>query len=179
MLAGPRSLRMPFPLDRSTTWPHVDGEPGEFSYARTSNPTVAEAERRLGELDGGSALLFSSGMAAASAVVLALLEPGATVALAAGAYYGTGALLDELARWGLRHVEFDQSGPPPDGVQLLWLEAPSNPFLTLPDLDAAAARPAPVLVDATVASPVHLRPLERGADLVLHSATKVMGGHSD
>ena len=82
-------------------------------------------------------------------------------------------------RWGLKHVEFDQTGPPPDGVQLVWLEAPSNPFLTMPDFEAAAAHPAPVLVDATAATPVHLRPLEHGADLVLHSATKYLGGHSD
>jgi len=170
---------VPFPLDRSTTWAYADGEPGEFSYARTSSPTVAEAERRLAELDGGTALLFASGMAAATAVVLALLEPGATVALAEGAYYGTGVLFDELARWGLRHVEFDQTEPPPRDVQLVWLEAPSNPFLTMPDLEAAASHPAPVLVDATAASPVHLRPLEHGADLVLHSATKALGGHSD
>jgi cystathionine gamma-synthase len=64
-------------------------------------------------------------------------------------------------------------------VQLVWLEAPSNPFLTMPDFEAAAAHPAPVLVDSTAATPVHLRPLEHGADLVLHSATKYLGGHSD
>ncbi|HZR95882.1 MAG TPA: PLP-dependent transferase [Gaiellaceae bacterium] len=170
---------MPFPLDRSTIWPYEDGEPGEFSYARTSSPTVAEAERRLGELDRGTALLFASGMAASSAVVLGLLEPGATVALAAGAYYGTGTLFSELARWGLRHVEFDQTGAPPPDTQLVWLEAPSNPFLAMPNLAAAAAHAAPVLVDATAATPVNLRPLEHGADLVLHSATKSLGGHSD
>ena len=82
-------------------------------------------------------------------------------------------------RWGLKHVEFDQTGPPPEGVQLVWLEAPSNPFLTMPDFEAAAAHPAPVLVDATAATPINLRPLEHGADLVLHSATKYLGGHSD
>ena len=64
-------------------------------------------------------------------------------------------------------------------MQLVWLEAPSNPFLTMPDFDAAAAHPAPVLVDATAATPVHVRPLEQGADLVLHSATKYLSGHSD
>jgi cystathionine gamma-synthase len=76
-------------------------------------------------------------------------------------------------------VEFDQTGPPPDGVQLVWLEAPSNPYLTMPDLEAAASHPAPVVVDATVATPVYLRPLERGADFVLHSATKYLAGHDD
>ena len=82
-------------------------------------------------------------------------------------------------RWGLRVVEFDQTGPPPEDVQLVWLEAPSNPYLTMPDLEAAAAHPAPVVVDATVATPVHLRPLEHGADFVLHSATKYLAGHDD
>jgi cystathionine gamma-synthase len=96
-----------------------------------------------------------------------------------GSYYGTTTLFRELARWGLRHVEFDQTGPPPEGVDLVWLEAPSNPFLTMPDLDSAAAHPAKVLVDATAATPVYLRPLEHGADLVLHSATKFLTGHHD
>src|SRR5205814_9813573 len=116
---------------------------------------------------------------AATALVLTELEPGATIALAAGAYFGTGTLFARLEPWGLRVVEFDQTGPPPEGVQLVWLEAPSNPYLTMPDLEAAAAHPAPVVVDATVATPVHLRPLEHGADLVLHSATKYLAGHDD
>jgi cystathionine gamma-synthase len=166
-------------LDRSTFWPYEDGEVGEFYYQRYAHPTGVAAERVLGELDGGEALLFSSGAGATTAVVLALLEPGATIAVAKGCYYGTPTLFRELERWGLEHVEFDQTGPPPDGVQLVWLETPSNPFLTMPDLEAAAAHPAPVLVDATAATPVHLRPLEHGADLVLHSATKYLSGHSD
>jgi cystathionine gamma-synthase len=167
------------PLDRSTLWPFEDGEPGAFYYQRQAHPTGVAAERALGELDGGTALLFSSGAGATTSVVLALLEPGDTIAVAEGCYYGTPTLFRELERWGLRHVEFDQTGPPPEGVQLVWLEAPSNPFLTMPDLGAAAAHPAPVLVDATAATPVHLRPLEHGADLVLHSASKYLSGHSD
>ncbi len=170
---------MTTPLDRSTTWPYEDGEPGAFSYARFSSPTVAEAERRLGELDGGEALLFASGAAAATSVVLALLSPGQTVALAEGAYYGTGVLLGELSRWGVRHVEFDQTGPPPRDVDLVWIEAPSNPFLNMPDFEAAAAHPARVICDATAATPLHVKPLERGCDLVLHSATKFLAGHDD
>src|SRR3989440_4789042 len=166
-------------VDRSTIWPYQDAEPGEFYYQRYAHPTGVEAERALGELDGGHALLFPSGAGATTALVLALLSPGDTIALAEGAYFGTGVAFAQLERGGLRHLEFDQTGPPPEGVQLVWLEAPSNPFLTMPDLDAAAAHPAPVLVDATAATPVHLRPLEHGADLVLHSATKYLGGHSD
>ena len=87
--------------------------------------------------------------------------------------------MGELGRWGLRHVEFDQTEPPPDGVDLAWLEAPSNPFLSMPDLEAAAGHPARVVVDSTVATPIHLRPLEHGADFVLHSGTKYLAGHSD
>ncbi len=168
------------PLDRSTLWPYDErGELGGFYYQRYGSPTVAAAEDALGELDGGTALLFPSGAAATTALVLSLLEPGDTIALAAGGYFGTGVTFATLARWDLRVVEFDQIGPPPDGVQLVWLEAPSNPYLTLPDLEAAVAHPAPVVVDATVATPVHLRPLEHGADFVLHSATKYLAGHDD
>jgi cystathionine gamma-synthase len=166
-------------LDRSTIWPYREGEPGEFIYQRYGHPTGAEAERRLGDLDGGHALLFSSGAGATTALALTLLEPGKTIALAEGAYFGTGVSFRELERWGLRHVEFDQTGSPPEGVDLVWLEAPSNPFQTMPDLEAAAAHPAPVVVDATAATPIHLRPLEHGADFVLHSATKCLAGHDD
>jgi cystathionine gamma-synthase len=166
-------------VDRSTIWPYLDGEPGEFYYQRYGHPTGVEAERRLGELDGGHALLFASGAGATTALVLALLSPGDTIALAEGAYFGTGVAFKELGRWGLRFVEFDQTSAPPKDVQLVWLEAPSNPFLTMPDLEAAAAHPARVVVDATAATPVHLRPLEHGADFVLHSATKFLAGHDD
>jgi cystathionine gamma-synthase len=167
------------PLDRSTQWPYERGEPGAFSYQRFGSPTVAAAEAALGELDGGRALLFPSGAGATTALVLSLLRPGDAIALAEGGYYGTGRTFEALAEWGLRVVEFDQTGPPPPDVQLVWLEAPSNPYLTMPDLEAAAAHPAPVVVDATVATPIHLRPLEHGADFVLHSATKYLAGHSD
>jgi cystathionine gamma-synthase len=167
------------PIDRSTTWPYEDGEAGAYTYARFSSPTIAEAERRLGELDGGEALLFSSGAAACASVVLALLSPGRTVAFAEGCYYGTGVLLDELARWDVRSVEFDQTGKPPDRVDLVWIEAPSNPFLTMPDFEAASAHPARVVCDATAATPLHVRPLDLGCDVVVHSATKYLAGHDD
>jgi len=167
------------PVDRSTTWPYEDGEPREFTYSRYSSPTVAEAERRLGELDGGEALLFASGMAASTGIVMTYLSPGQTVALAEGAYYGTGVMLDEIERWGLNHVEYDQTGPPPAGADLIWIEAPSNPFLTMPNFEACAAHPAPVVCDATAATPLHVRPLELGCDFVVHSATKFLAGHDD
>jgi cystathionine gamma-synthase len=166
-------------VDRSTIWPYEDGEPGPFLYQRYGHPTGVEAERALGELEGGTAVLYPSGAGATTALVLTMLGPGDTIALAEGCYFGTGVLFRTLARWGLRTLEFDQTGPPPADVQLVWLEAPSNPFLTMPDLEAAAAHPAPVVVDSTAATPIHLRPLEHGADFVLHSATKYLSGHDD
>ena len=166
-------------VDRSTIWPYRDGEPGDFYYQRYAHPTGVDAERTLGELEGGEALLFPSGTAAGTAIALAFCKPEDTIALAEGAYFGTHVLFDQLAHWGLRVVEFDQTATPPSGADLVWLEAPSNPFLTMPDFDAATAHTAPVVVDATAATPVYLRALERGADFVLHSATKYLGGHDD
>ena len=166
-------------LDRSTIWPYRDGEAGEFFYSRYDHPAGVEAERALGELEGGHALLFSSGAAASTTAALGLVGPGQTIALAEGAYYGTSMLFRELERWGLRFVEFDQTGAAPDAADLIWLEAPSNPFLTFPDMEAAAAHSARLLVDATASTPVLFRPLEHGADVVLHSATKYLGGHHD
>jgi cystathionine gamma-synthase len=167
------------PLDRATIWPYRRGDPGELYYQRYAHPNGLAAERALGELEGGEALLFPSGAGATTALVLGLLEPGQTIALAEGAYYGTAVLFAALERWGVRFVEFDQTGPPPEGVDLVWLEAPSNPFLTMPDLETAVARPARVVVDSTASTPVYLRPLESGADFAVHSATKFLGGHDD
>jgi cystathionine gamma-synthase len=167
------------PLDRATIWPYREGEPGELYYQRYAHPNGLAAEGKLTELEGGEALLFPSGAGATTALVLGLLEPGQTIALAEGGYYGTGVLFDALQRWGVRHVEFDQTGPPPEGVELVWLEAPSNPFLTMPDIESAVASPARVVVDSTAATPVYLRPLDAGADFALHSATKYLGGHHD
>lgn len=170
---------MTTPIDRSTTWPYIDGEPGAFTYSRYSSPTLVEAERQLGALDGGEALLFSSGSAATTSILLGLMSPGQTIAIAEGCYYGTGVVMDELARWGLARVEFDQTGTPPTGVDLVWLEAPSNPFLTMPDFEAAAAHSARVVCDSTAATPLVVRPLEKGCDIALHSATKYLAGHDD
>jgi cystathionine gamma-synthase len=167
------------PLDRSATWPYEDGEPGRFSYARADHPTGVACEEALGTLDGGQALLFPSGMAAVTCVVLTMLRPGGTLALAEGAYYGHRTLLDHLAPWGVNVVEFDQTRPPPDDADLILVEAPANPILTMPDLEAAVAHPAPVVCDSTVSSPLRLRPLERGCDVALHSATKILAGHDD
>ena len=170
---------MTTPLDRAATWPYENGEPGRFSYARADHPAGVAVEEALGELDGGKALLFPSGAGATAAVVLTMCRSGDTIAIAEGAYYGTSELFKQLAPWGLRYVEFDQTGPPPAEATLVWIEAPANPMLTMPDFEAAAAHPAPVVCDSTIATPLGIRPLELGCDVVLHSATKYLGGHDD
>ena len=171
------------PVDRATVHAYQDATPGPFYYQRLAHPVGADAERLLSELDGGEALLFPSGMGATTALMLALLAPGAKVAVADGGYYGTvGLLRGELVRWGLDVVGFDQTGDPP-GADLVWLEPCANPLMTFPDLDAVIERVhaagGRVAVDNTVLSPLLLRPLEHGADFVMHSATKILAGHHD
>jgi cystathionine gamma-synthase len=170
-------------LERATIHRYADATPGPVYYQRLAHPVGLEAERLIGELEGGAALLFPSGAGATTALVLALLEPGAVIAVADGGYWGTVALLrDELSRWGLEVVTFDQTGPPPQ-ADLVWLEPCSNPLLSFPDLEASIGRAhaagGRVVVDNTVLSPLLLRPLEHGADFVLHSATKILAGHHD
>src|ERR1700722_464339 len=100
------------PVAQTTIEPYDAGEPGAFFYQRYAHRVGAEAERMLGELDGGGALLFPSGAGATASLMLATLSPGATVAVADGGYFGTvGLLRGELARWGLNTVGFDQTGP--------------------------------------------------------------------
>ena len=165
-------------VDDSVSWAYDDGEPRAYSYARAGHPAGVACEEALGALDGGRALLFPSGMAAVTTAVLTLARPGQTVALAHGAYYGHHVLLELLGTWDLCCVEFDQTATPPP-ADLILIEAPSNPLLTMPDFDAAASHPAPVVCDATVASPLRVRALDRGCDVALHSATKILSGHDD
>jgi cystathionine gamma-synthase len=170
-------------VDRATIKPYRDAEPGPFYYQRAGHPVGVETEHQLGELEGGHALLYPSGMGAVTALILGLLAPGARVAIADGGYYGTVALVsNHLTRWGLEVVAFDQTQPPPE-CDLVWLEPCANPMLTFPDLatsiEHAHAFGAQVVVDNTVLSPLLLRPLEYGADFVLHSASKILAGHHD
>jgi cystathionine gamma-synthase len=167
-------------VDRSTIWPYDEkGEPRDFYYSRYAHPTGAAAEARLGEVERGEALLYASGMAASTAVVLAFARPGTRIALAEGAYFGTSVLFRRLAGWGLEFVEYDQTGPPPRDAEIVWVESPANPILTLPDWDALRAHPGLVVCDATVSTPVYLKALDEGADVVVHSATKFLtGSHS-
>jgi cystathionine gamma-synthase len=167
-------------IDRRTAWPYDEqGEPGPFTYQRYAHPAGAAAEAALGELEGGEALVFSSGTAAVTASVFALCKPGSTIALAAGAYFGTGVTFAQFEPWGLDVVEFDQTGPPPADADVVWLESPANPLLTLPNWEAIRGHAGVVVCDATASTPVFLRALDEGADVVLHSATKYLTGHHD
>jgi cystathionine gamma-synthase len=164
--------------DRATIWPYEQGEPGRFFYSRYAHPAGAAAEERLGALEGGDALLYSSGMGATTAIVLALAKPGTTIALAEGAYYGTSVLMRDLARWGVELVEYDQTGPPPP-ADIVWVERPANPVLTEPSWEHVRAHGGLVVCDATIATPVYAHPLDEGADIVLHSGTKYLCGRHD
>jgi len=161
---------------------------GELVYARDGTPTWAQLESVVGALEGGGAVAFSSGMAAATAVLEAL-PAGARVAVSQVAYHGVHVLLEEREAAGrLTHERVDALDLAAieracEGAQLLWLESPMNPLIAIADIKAvsaaAHARGASVLVDSTLATPLRQQPLDLGADLVLHSATKYIGGHSD
>ena len=172
------------PLVLTSTY-HADGE---VVYARSGNPTWSAFEAALGDLEGGEALVLSSGMAAVTAG-LSLLPHGGTVVAPDAAYNGVVATLaaredDGSAR--VRRVDVADTAAviaALDGAHLLWLESPTNPLLEVADLPAllAAARERGVLcvVDNTFATPLLQRPLELGADVVVHSVTKYLSGHSD
>jgi cystathionine gamma-synthase len=165
-----------------------------YGYVRESNPTQEQLERALAALEGGAAaLVFGSG-AAAGVAVFQSLAPGSHIVFPDDAYYGyLIAAEDYFARWGLTHEVVDMADlealaralRPERSLpaRVAWLESPSNPLLKMTDLAAAAgvarAAGALVVVDNTFATPVLQRPLELGADVVLHSTTKYFGGHSD
>lgn len=161
---------------------------GPVDYARVGNPTWTALEDALGSLEGGRALAFASGMAAISAVV-SLVPHGAVVVAPRHAYSGTTALLDDLAASGaleVRTVDIEvgeQVERALDGADLLVAESPTNPMLEvadLPRLVAAAHREGAIVVcDNTFATPVLAQPLSVGSDMVVHSVTKYLSGHSD
>jgi cystathionine gamma-synthase len=164
--------------DRATIWPFDErGEPGQFYYSRNAHPAGVAAETELGRLEGGDALLYASGMGAIATTLLAFGRPGSTVAVAGGAYYGTGKLVRLLERWQLQLVEFDQTQAAPLDAEIVIVEAPANPVLTMPDFDALRAHPGLLVCDATLSTPVYLKALDQGADVVVHSGTKYLTGH--
>lgn len=161
-----------------------------FEYSRTGNPTRAALEACLASLEGGEmGLAFSSGLAATTAV-LSTLRPGDEVLAAADLYGGTFRLLEKVFKpWGLVTRFTDDPSPAgfesqlTDKTKLVWIESPTNPLLQILDIaeiaKVAHGRKAILAVDNTFASPYLQRPLELGADLVVHSTTKYLGGHSD
>ena len=161
---------------------------GGSEYGRQGNPTWDSFEAVLGALEGGRALAFSSGVAA-SAALFDLVPIGAAVVAPRHAYYGTIAQLVERDRRGqveLRLVDIDDTEQviaACQGAALVWIETPTNPALEIADI-AAIARAATqagaaVAVDNTFATPLRQKPLELGADFVVHSASKLLSGHSD
>jgi cystathionine gamma-synthase len=177
-------------IHQATTY--VQAAPGEFvedfDYSRSANPTRAALERALGELEGGRASAFASGMAAEHALITAVAHEGGHIVIPNDLYGGTYRLVDKvLKRWGLEYTMVDQTDPRavaeavrPE-TRLIWIETPTNPNLNTVDVAAivAAKQDALVAVDNTFATPVYQRPLELGADAVVHSTTKYLGGHSD
>ena len=162
---------------------------GDREYGRTGNPTWQAFEAALGDLEGGRALAFSSGLAAVS-TVLGLVAHGATVVGPRVSYNGTLLQLADLesrGRVATRLVDAEDTGgfvaAMDDDVALVWLESPTNPSLELSDIATIAAAAheagASVVVDNTFATPLLQQPLTLGADIVVHSATKFIGGHSD
>jgi cystathionine gamma-synthase len=160
-------------------------------YIRADNPAFDQPEALLAALEGGAdAMLFSSGMAAATSVFLSL-RPGDHVVAPRVMYWGLRSWLQTFARdWGVA-TDFVDMGDPatlkaslrPGATKLVWIETPANPLWTVTDIaavaDIAHAAGARVAADSTVATPVLAQPLSLGADLVMHSATKYLNGHSD
>ena len=180
------------PIHLSTTFEREpDGSyRAGYIYTRSGNPNRAALETSLGALEGGvAAACFASGSAATMAVFQSL-ESGTHVIAPNDAYYGTAKMLNELfARWGLAATFVDMADLDAvraafrDTTRLVWMETPSNPLLRITDIRAVAelahANGALAAVDNTWATPVLQRPLELGADLVMHSTTKYLAGHSD
>ena len=178
------------PVFQTSTYaqPRVAEHTG-YEYARTQNPTREKLEAAMASLEGGTdGVSFGSGCAATSAIQH-LLNAGDKVVSGDDIYGGTWRLFTKVfARQGVDYsfVDFTKVSPQdaiPDGTRLVWLESPTNPLLKVADIRALAARArqvgAQVVVDNTFATPVFQRPLELGADFVLHSTTKYIGGHSD
>jgi cystathionine gamma-lyase len=163
---------------------HLSGDPyaAPASYTRYGNPTWARYEKAVGGLEDAEAVLFSSGMAAAAALLLTSLKPGSVLAMDSGCYHGVRALTE--THLGPRGVEVRLAAPTElaeaaSGADLLWLESPSNPELEVYDLAALAGLGVTTVVDNTTAGALLQRPLDLGATYTLTSATKQMSGHAD
>ena len=181
------------PIYASSTFAQdgVGGLRNGYEYARTGNPTRTALESSLAAVeDGAFARAFSSGMAASDCALRAVLRPGDHIVIPDDAYGGTFRLIDKVFRgWGVAHTPVHLSdldavrAAISERTRMIWVETPTNPLLSIADIAALAeighAASAMVLVDNTFASPALQQPLGLGADIVLHSTTKYIGGHSD
>jgi cystathionine gamma-synthase len=170
----------------------VGGLRGGYEYSRSANPTRTALEGNLAALEEGErAFAFASGLAAEDTLLRALTMPGDHLVIPDDAYGGTFRLIDKVAvPWGLEHspaavsdVDAVRAAVRPGQTKLVWVETPTNPLLTIGDIEALAAvahdAGALLVVDNTFASPYLQQPLTLGADVVVHSTTKYCGGHSD
>lgn len=192
-MPDPRTGAVNIPIYASSTFAQdgVGGMREGFEYARTGNPTRRALEANLAALDGGTyGRAFSSGMAATDTALRAILRPGDHLVIPDDAYGGTFRLIDKVfSQWGIDHTPAPVNDPEAiaaaitERTKLVWLETPTNPLLNIADIagaaEAAHAAGAKLLVDSTFASPYLQQPLALGADIVLHSSTKYLGGHSD
>ena len=188
--ADPATGAVITPIYATSTY--AQAAPGDhkgYEYSRSGNPTRAALETCLASLEGGErGLAFASGLAASTAV-LSLLKPGDEVVAAADLYGGTYRLLERVFKpWGLVARYTDDSSPAgfakllTKATKLVWIETPTNPLLQILDVAALAElahKAALLAVDNTFASPYLQQPLQLGADVVVHSTTKYLGGHSD
>ncbi|MFD7655203.1 cystathionine gamma-synthase [Actinosynnema sp. NPDC059797] len=181
------------PIHATSTYAQdgVGGLRGGFEYSRTGNPTRTALEQCLAALEGGRhGRAFASGMGATDTALRAMCRPGDHVVIPNDAYGGTFRLIDKvLSHWGVEHTPAAVSDP--DAVRaairpntkVVWIETPTNPLLNIADIavlaEVAHTAGAKLVVDNTFASPYLQNPLELGADVVLHSTTKYVGGHSD
>src|SRR5215213_5086808 len=170
----------------------VGGLRGGYEYSRSGNPTRTALEEALASVEGGShGFAFASGLAAEDTVLRAVLRPGDHIVVPDDAYGGTYRLIARVfGPWGVEHTPVNLSDADevlaairPGQTKVVWLETPTNPLLGIADIQAIAghtqAQGALLVVDNTFATPYLQRPIELGADVVVHSTTKYIGGHSD
>jgi len=162
---------------------------GGYEYTRVGNPTVTALEKAVAALEGAEyAVAYSSGMAAIDVILRILLKPGDHIVVSNDAYGGTYRLIQQVfTQWGVENTVVDMTNPEEvaaavqDNTKVIWVETPTNPMLDIVDIEAIAAvkQQAALVVDNTFASPYLQKPFELGADVVVHSTTKYIGGHSD
>lgn len=189
----PQTGAVNVPIYASSTFAQdgVGGLRGGFEYARTGNPTRSVLEANLAALESGRyGRAFASGMAATDCALRATLRPGDHIVIPDDAYGGTFRLIDKVfSQWGIEHspahvfnVDEMRAAIRPN-TKLVWIETPTNPLLSIGDIPALAevahAAGAKLVVDNTFATPYLQQPLLLGADIVVHSTTKYLGGHSD